>query len=456
MGWKNVKEALIFLKTEFPKAFSIKKSDEEFVNELKLSQNKQKDEYHVSFDLLLSITVHLAIMSRFGAVKGVGLFNRLMNEIRPYIDLNPTSIHLALDGSIDDRPKPKDLSKRSSRDDLKIDPSNVLINDNNFPMFDIWMSNKSNDKFKLKAYRYFCRKFIDYWLTNKVKCTLVIDNGAIKDTGFCRIKIRNGNVYIKEGEMCNIGEGENVIFGYFLKILKSHNKDKIYKFIVFSHDSDCLDYANLLQLRSRFMQKRFRLNFEIMIRSKISGKMRKKGKFFVINIKTLRRLIKSEYSDITDKMTKVDWPTVILILLGVMRGNDFVPKLGSVDGLSDNFDPSLKRIIFRHKPIFESIIGYIKRGFLCLFEYRRINKWEIVWIIHEKPLINIINKKKRGTLSKIHSLKILATLKNIKWCLNYMSNPAQLKYTNNYKDIKNAKSIYGYCLREKCFQTLKI
>jgi hypothetical protein len=455
MGWKNVREALEFLKTRFPGAFSIKQSDEEFVNELK----NKNCEYHVSFDLLLSITVHLSVLSsRVGNIKGITLFNRLMNEIKPYIQLNPASIHLAFDGSINDRPKPKDLSKRRKNDDLIVDPSNVIFNDNNFPHFNIWINNKSNDEFKLKGYHYFCVKFVEYWLTNKITCTLVIDNGTTKGGKFCRIKIKNGIVYTKEGEMCNIGEGENVMFAYFLNILKSYDKKKKnYKFIVFSHDSDCIDYANLLQLRSKLIRS-LKTKFEIIIRSKISGKQKKNGKFFAINIKILRRLIKREYSDITDKMSKVDWPTIIIILLGMMRGNDFIPKLGSVDGLSDNFDPSLTKMNFRNKAIFESCINYIKRRSLALFECYIINKWELVWRIYEQPLIHIIQK--RRTFTKKRKLKVLATFKNIKWCLNYMSNPGQLKYVNNYKDTRNAKSVYGYCLKEdekkKCFQTIKI
>jgi hypothetical protein len=460
MGWKNVKDAIKFLKKNCGKSFRYYRNEAEYVSSIK--KDYKNREIHISMDMTLYLMSELSVIANItGSVKGEKIVSRLLKYITPYLELAPHSIHLAFDGSNAYRPKPKDLSNRPDHSGERFnDVNNILVNDNNFPNFELWLKNKSNDEFKKKVFRYLCMKIYKFWIDKKITSRLIIDNGIAKNNKFCRL---DSSCYKETDKLNNICEGENLMFAYFQECLDKQN-DKKLLFIAISHDSDCIDYGNLLFLKNN--HKKFDLFLRIKIGTSHANRtlIEKGKKFLCINIKILRKLLTEKIA--IPKNKGQDIPTLILLIIGMFRGNDFVVKTGSKGGL-EVFDPTISGTTFRfnkirnskHLTVIESLKKYLNfKKNRTLISYGKYNKTDIIWRINDIEFMRFIKMSLKKKLSKKQKRKMLASFRNMKWCLNYFSNPGKDIYVKNFNDKKNNKSTYGYTVGKNgiCYQTLNI
>jgi hypothetical protein len=484
--------------------------------------------YHVTCDMNLLMTPILCTLSKVnsGMFGGKELVYSIMYIFEDYMtDLCPHFLQLSFDGDPSKRPKPKDLSIRPKRkvdgdeelmknmdkEEYEENIDNILVNDTHFPSDVVWHNNRGNPKFRKKVYAYLSNKIITYCMENYKRKTLEnlvirIENGYFKKGKYntaifspyqsLKIIYRNNTLL-----PC---EGEQVIFNYIRKIaLETEHQSNVKKkkkktmkggqkwkliFIVISFDSDCITYANEIMKRNKYLKS---CRIEIHLRCKICKGNRKPGgkkkilskrnmivnqlqggvtkTFYVIDIGKLRHEIKAKFGgDISNDISKVDWPTIIISILGAgLTGNDFTPGVGSKLGLSETeFKKSYKNekgLIFQfEKNLINGFKEYINLKSQPLIKYRRksATSWWFFYRPDESRILNILKRiKKKSTITKTQTLKLRATIRNMKWVLNYMSNPGNSKYVDNFDAVDlDGKSIYGYALGEdgKCYQTLNV
>lgn len=439
-----------------------------YITELK-SVYPNSSRVEVYIDFLVDITSRLAVETNKGNVQGVNVAYELWQKIEKYSTVADL-IFLGLDGPGTHRPKPKDVTRpypvlqiddnaTVTAIDSIVSAGDILINDNHFPTCDQWLKFKGNNLFRRRIYAYLTSKFVEWWSTlmfGQSKKTLVIYNGVIgSNLKYDQICINNGKV-TKQPVSFKVCEGEQTIFSTIKNSIGTMNEERIV--IADSIDSDFLAYAmNFRNVNG--------VHLNVILKN-----CQKKGKklyqFLAYDIDKIDKVLDVYYDDISYEVSKAD-KLLHFIYVEMLRGTDFSPTLGSYLGLPDKHTPDpdskkknerLKRISFHTQKLIDAVFNKVERDHIPLVE----NIGNGTYVVNQKEMLKCLIQSKgskyKKKFTKMQKQKMMATIKNCEWVLNYMLNPGVRKWVDNFdQKMLNGESRYGYrVVSGRCHQCIDV
>lgn len=499
MGWKSVTQKMEYLKNKYPSAFRYYNQDSAFLRD---HGTKNYDQCHVFIDLntILIPTLFMLTDTPGLDVTGKAVVEPILKlnvEYMRYCVLHENeklrNIVNVFDGPTCDRPKIKE-DRKIEKDLIMSDEDieKMVVNDNYFPNIKAFRSNIGNMKFRQRVMGYLSEKIaqnflnkLDEW-SNIIKprnINLQIINGATREYSNACISIKIPNPSTKIDTVTESKypcEGEQSIFTFIREeVIKTTITPKKHLCYIISNDSDCILYANEILLRK---WKSPVNGINIIQRCKIS-KRKKKYSFYTINMLHLRSLINNDAIERELWVKKLnsngvkhfDWAQILLTILGIFYGNDFVSRIGTIKGLEneetlvDPHHPSkkLKKRLFLFESFIDEIRKVINRTKESIFGQCKVNDHEIMYRISETNVISacvraLSNKPKKNKpqkplkITKLQKKVILSCLKNYRWCMNYFTNPGIPKYLN-YAFCYKGKYLFGFKeINGKCYRTLNI
>lgn len=423
MGPKKSTEAKNFLKNKFIKSFKFYEEENQFTKYLK--HRYPNHTKHILWDIGLTMIVKLGGMKNKKKIRGKDIVNYLLNDISKYVTKSffPKYVVLNMDGDVNKRPTLK--VDRTKKHPCIINVNDLKVSDEDFPTYQIWMDNRSNNDIRKKVLYYLTDKISKLWNIKYPAVNLLIDSAVLKnDLGtlyYTAVEVSNKIIY--ENTYSNTYEADQTV-SYYTKILDKKYPKSI--FVWYSNDTDFIAYGILTQ-------KQINKESNIFVRSKhyrtiIDGTEEfYSANLYALNIKTLSIRIKKFMGNFT-KCNSIDLFTIIFD--GIL-GNDFCRGLTSI----------IRGITY------EKIFKYIKK-----FKTRQ---YIINIIIDNKPYYSIIkddwifllNNISNKYLNDVKQKNLKENLNESEWFLNYMINscdPRYLTYQQNKKGkrkikIKNVK-----------------
>jgi len=368
-----------------------------FVGNAKLPEDSQNLTFYFLEDIGFLFRKYLTVLPKIcsGGYKAKELVSKIYKDLSVHNDKKNHVVVLNFDGMKDDSFHPMFLN---SKEDLYVENiDDILVNDDNFPSFNVWYSNKRNVKFRKKIYEYITDNLRDYWTLNQ-KCLLYMTNCYSNDE-HGTIRMRNNRAEFKKDT--NYGSTIQVCF----KFIEEHSNENSV-FIIRSNECSYFAYGILHQLK---------------LKSNIFVQQKNK----LVSIRDLKQTIEKINFSSTDIFSKVDWSIVYLIVHCLLKNNKLVTHVGAATKKSKAFR-------FDEELFFQNIHDEIKTTEVSIYSF---SNNEIM--LDTKLILSLINKFKRKNLTKKQQHAVSATLNKCQWCINYMLNPCNDKYSCSFLQ-------YGY------------